>query len=67
MLKVSNSNHVSEFVFKHFCGILQVDGKYIHVKGYERKIPFIYRLDYYSHDIVANQLSPSENYQSYLV
>ena len=66
MLKVPNSNHVSEFVCKHFCGILLVDGKYVHVKGYEKKIPLIWCLDYYSHDILVHQISPSENYQAYL-
>lgn len=45
-----------------FCGILLVDGKYIKVKGYERKIPVIYGVDYLTHDIVHFVLGPSENY-----
>lgn len=45
-----------------FCGILLVDGKYVKVKGYERKIPVIYGIDYLTHDIVHFVFGPSENY-----
>lgn len=45
-----------------FCGILSVDGKYIKIKGYERKIPVIYGIDYLTRDIPNYILSPSENY-----
>jgi len=43
-----------------------VDGKYIHVKGHEKKIPLIWGLDYLSHDVLVWQLSGSENFISYL-
>jgi transposase-like protein len=46
-----------------FCGILLVDGKYIKVKGYERKIPVIYGVDYLTHDIIHFVLGTSENYR----
>ena len=46
-----------------FCGILLVDGKFLKVKGYDRKIPVIYGIDYLSHDIPSYILAPSENYQ----
>jgi len=46
-----------------FCGILLVDGKYLKVKGYDRKIPVIYGVDYLTHDIVHFVLGPSENYK----
>lgn len=45
-----------------FCGILLVDGKYVKVKGYKKKIPVIYGIDYLTHDIVHFVLGPSENY-----
>ena len=45
-----------------FCGILLVDGKYLKVKGYDRKIPVIYGVDYLTHDIVHFVLGQSENY-----
>ncbi|MBD3362328.1 hypothetical protein GF362_01255 [Candidatus Dojkabacteria bacterium] len=67
LLKVPNSNHLTEFTCKYFKnGILLVDGKYIHVKGYKEKIPLIWCMDYYSHDILAHILAPSENYWAYL-
>ena len=46
-----------------FCGILLVDGKYVKVRGYERKIPVIYGVDYLTHDIVHFVLGTSENYR----
>ena len=63
---VTNSNHVTEIVCKFFCGVLIVDGKYIHVAGHEKKIPMIWALDYVSHDPILHQLVLSENYLAYL-
>lgn len=45
-----------------FCGLLLVDGKFIAVKGYTRKIPVIYGIDYLTHDIPHFLLAPSEGY-----
>lgn len=47
-----------------FCGILLVDGKYIAVKGHDRKIPVLYGVDYLTHDIPHYLFSPAENYQT---
>ncbi len=49
-----------------FCGILLVDGKYIRVKGYDRKIPVLYGIDYLTHDIPTYIFSVAENYQTCL-
>jgi len=49
-----------------FCGILVVDGKFVKVKGFEKKIPVIYGIDYLTHDIPTYTLAPSENYLSCL-
>lgn len=49
-----------------FCGILLVDGKYVAVKGYDRKIPVIYGVDYLTHDIPTYLFTTGENYQSCL-
>ncbi len=49
-----------------FCGILLIDGKYVKVKGYKQKIPFIYGIDYLTHDIPVGLLAPSENTQAFL-
>ncbi len=46
---------------KRFCGILVIDGKYIKVQGFGQKIPFVYCLDYLSHDILHGDLFPAED------
>lgn len=43
-----------------------MDGKYVKVKGYERKIPVLYGIDYLTHDIPTYLLSPAENYHTCL-
>lgn len=47
-----------------YCGILLVDGKYIAIKGYARKIPVIYGIDYQTHDIPTYILAVAENTQA---
>jgi len=49
---------------RHYSGILLLDGKYVHVKGYHDKIPCIYGIDYLTHDVVHFILSRGENYQT---
>jgi len=61
--------HNNEITMKYcnknrFWGVLLVDGKYVKVKGFEKKIPFIYGIDYQTHDIPICLLAPSENYHS---
>jgi hypothetical protein len=46
---------------KRFCGRLVIDGKYVRVQGFEKKIPFIYAIDYLTHDIVHGDLFPAED------
>ncbi|MFH0770609.1 MAG: transposase [Candidatus Peregrinibacteria bacterium] len=50
--------------WKRFGGSLVVDGKYVAVKGYAEKIPFIYGIDYVTHDIPVCLLAPSENFEA---
>jgi transposase-like protein len=42
-------------------GILILDGKYIAVKGFERKIPFLFGIDYLTHDIPHGDLFLAED------
>lgn len=55
---------------KEFCtyssGILIVDGKYIKVRGYKQKIPFIYGIDYETHDILFGLLVAAEDEVAFL-
>ncbi len=49
-----------------FCGILIIDGKYVKVRGYKEKIPFIFCIDYLTHDPIVGILAPSENEEAFL-
>lgn len=49
-----------------YSGILNVDGRYVSVKGYEQSIPFIYGIDFLTHDIPVGLLAPSENEEAFL-
>ena len=42
-----------------------IDGKYIAVKGYEKKIPFIWCIDYLTHDIPHGDLFTAEDEASF--
>lgn len=47
-------------------GILIIDGKYIKVRGHKQKIPFIYGIDYETHDILFGVLVPAEDVLAFL-
>lgn len=48
-----------------YCGILVVDGKFLKVRGYKQKIPFIYGIDYLTHDIPVGILAPAESNEAF--
>lgn len=50
-----------------FCGILIMDGKYVAVKGFADKIPFIYGIDYLTHDIPLGNLHAAEDEMAFSV
>lgn len=50
---------------KRFCGALVVDGKYVKVKGYKKKIPFLYGMDYTTHDLPCCILTSSESFEAW--
>jgi len=47
-------------------GILNLDGKYVSVKGFDKQIPFIYSIDFLTHDLPVGILAPTESYQALL-
>jgi hypothetical protein len=47
---------------KKFSGILVLDGKFVKVAEYEHRIPFIYGIDYLTHDIPVGILAKSESH-----
>lgn len=64
LLKLPHCADITRRYSSRFCGILLVDGKYVKVKGHDRKIPVLYGIDYLTHDIPTYILSVSENYQT---
>lgn len=55
---------VSRQYCSRYCGIMVIDGKYVRVRGYKKKIPVIYGLDYQTHDIPTYKLAPSESHRA---
>lgn len=63
-----NSSITQNYVdMSKYQGFLVVDGKYTSVNVYDRKIPFIWGIDYQTHDIPHFVLAPSENYVACVV
>lgn len=50
---------------QYTCGILIIDGKYIKVKGFKQKIPWLYAIDYETHDILFSMVAESEDIQTF--
>jgi transposase-like protein len=55
---------------RDFCqyssGVLIIDGKYIKVRGYKERIPFIYLIDYETHDTLFGYLARAESEEAFL-
>ena len=64
--EIPDNNALTKKYCDRFCGIIVVDGKYIAVKGYEKKIPLLWGLDYLTHDVPMFLMAPSESYESWL-
>lgn len=65
MDKLPENTWVSERYCQRWSGRLNVDGKYVAIKGCNKKIPFIYGIDFLTHDIPVGMLAPSENELSF--
>ena len=63
--QLPDNTYISEKYEYKWSGIAIVDGTYISVKGYTKKIPFIYLMDYKTHDIVCSVLAPSETQEAF--
>jgi len=66
MDQLPENTYLSATYCNRWSGILNVDGKYIKIKGYPKKIPFVYCLDFLTHDLPVGVLAPSESYQIFL-
>jgi hypothetical protein len=63
---VPDNSYLSATYCNRWSGILNLDGKHVKVKGYDKKIPFVYGLDFLTHDLPVGLLAPSENNQIFL-
>jgi transposase-like protein len=61
-----DNSYVSATYCNRWFNILNLDGKYVKIRGYQKKIPFVYGIDFHTHDIPVGMLVPSENYQAFL-
>lgn len=61
MNQLPTNVYLSANYCNRWSGILNIDGKYVKVKGYDKKIPFIYGIDFPTHDLPVGVLGPSEN------
>ena len=61
MDQLPDNTYLSAGSCNRWSGILNLDGKYVKVKGYDKKIPFIYGIDFPTHDLPVGVLAPSEN------
>lgn len=64
--ELPHNNEITKKYCNRFCGIMVVDGKYVRVKGYDKKIPLLWGIDYLSHDIPVFEFAVSESYQAWL-
>lgn len=47
---------------QRFSGILLADGKFVKIKGYDRKLPVFYGVDYATHDFPSYRLGRNEGF-----
>ena len=66
MDQLPDNTYLSKEYCSRWSGILNVDGKYVAIRGRKKKIPFIYCIDFLTHDLPVGGLFPSENYQAFL-
>lgn len=64
--RLPHNNEITKRHCSRFCGIVIVDGKFVNVRGFEKKIPMLWGIDYFNHDIPVFELTASESYESWL-
>jgi len=65
MDSLPDNNGLSRQYCGNYCGILVLDGKFIKVRPYRKKIPFLYGLDYLTHDLPVGILALGESTRAY--
>jgi len=65
MKNLPDNTYLTTNYCNRWSGRLNLDGKFVKVRGYKKKIPFIYCIDFLTHDIPVGLLVPSENFQAF--
>jgi len=63
--QLPNNTELTQKYCDRWSGILNIDGKYIAVKGYEKKIPFIWCVDFLQHDFPVSVLAHAESVEAF--
>lgn len=66
LMSLPDTTELTRVCCEYTSGILIIDGKYVKVRGYKQKIPFIYGIDYDTHDILFGILVPAEDEAAFL-
>lgn len=64
--QLPDNTELTRTLCEYKSGILIIDGKYVKVRGYKEKIPFIYGIDYETHDILFGILTAAEDEAAFL-
>lgn len=64
--KLPNNNEFTHKYCNRYSHVFIFDGKYVKIKGNRFKIPLLWGIDYFRHDIPFFILSSSENYHSWI-
>ncbi len=64
-LSLPKNEDITQTYCTRFGGVLNVDGVYVRVRGMEKKIPFIYGIDFITHDIPAGILDFAESEEAF--
>lgn len=59
--QLPNNTELTQTYCDRWSGILNVDGKYIAIKGFPKRLPFIWCVDFLQHDFPVSVLAHAEN------
>lgn len=63
--QLPNTTELTRTYCNRWSGILHIDGKYITIKGFTKKIPFIWCVDFFTHDFPVSILAHSESVEAF--
>lgn len=64
--QLPNNTELTQAYCNRWSGILNIDGKYIAIKGFEKRQPFIWCVDFLQHDFPVSVLAHAESVEAFL-